>query len=328
MKAFPALRPTALIAALALLLACGDSNDGDDTMLPWQQPGGGSETGEGGEGGSDNSAGGSAPTSPTPTPLQELDKEYAQALYATTTDVMRFMVAPTCAAENNECHNNEDFPDMSTEGNLWNLVDLRCNLGVGERETVEDYCESQGDSIEVAGFTTTIGAITTELDVDGEFLHYAVTIETALPASYTGETFNIMRNGVARPEIGGGNSLDGTAGSNVLQITDSADLPDPLLVLQGDENGNGVFGNGSGVLVKRGDVQSSYLLRRLMGEETARVRMPLNENADNPTEVNAWIDREASYALMSWILCMQPDDGPYSPIRYDCPENANNEGLW
>ena len=139
-----------LICAVSLLPACGSSSE-DDMMLPWQNPSSG--TGDGGSGsgggGATGGGGGSGATSPTPTPLQELDKEYAKALYVTTTDVMRYLVAPTCAAENNECHNNEDYPDMSTEGNLWNLIDQRCNLGVGERETIEDYCEAQGDTIEI-----------------------------------------------------------------------------------------------------------------------------------------------------------------------------------
>ena len=69
-------------------------------------------------------------------------------------------------------------------------------------------------------------------------------------------------------------------------------------------------------------------MRRLLAVETDRVQMPLNENADNPTEINRLLSPDATYAVMSWINCMTPEDGVYSPIRYDCPVNTDNEGVW
>ena len=55
--------------------------------------------------------------------------------------------------------------------------------------------------------------------------------------------------------------------------------------------------------------------------------MPLNTNADNPTEVARALNPDEMYAIMSWIQCMEPTDNVYSPIRYDCEANAGNEGT-
>ncbi|RMH43176.1 MAG: hypothetical protein D6689_05935 [Deltaproteobacteria bacterium] len=263
----------------------------------------------------------------------ELDKARAQARFQTTTDLMRYVFAPGCAAETNECHSNEDYPDLHTEGNLWNLRYLPCNLGVGERNTVEDFCEALGDEIEVtdganAGWRTRIGSITLVTDADGAFQHYEVRVQTAPPAGQTDAQFRILRDGAPVAALGGGGGLQLTAGSTTLRVTDADAIPDPVAVRQGDENQNGVFGDGSGVLVRPGDARASYLVRRLLGAETTRIRMPLNDNADNPTELNRYLTPDEMYAVMSWINCMRPEDDVYAPIRYDCPENADNEGRW
>ncbi len=264
--------------------------------------------------------------------FEDLDKARAQARFESTTDLMRYVVAPTCAAETNECHNSEDPPDMSSEGNLWNLVGLPCNDGVGERETIEEFCEQLGDEIRIvdgenAGFTTRIGSITLVTDAEGAFTHYEVRVQAGPPLAQTDAQFEILRGGTPMGALGAGVSLTVGAGSTSLLVTDPDDIRDPVGVRQGDENRNGIFGDGSGTLVQRGDARASYFVRRLVGE-TERVRMPLNENADNPTEMNRFLSPDEMYAVMSWINCMLPTDTVYSPIRYDCEANADNEGVW
>jgi hypothetical protein len=263
----------------------------------------------------------------------ELDKERARDKFVTTTDLMRYVIAPGCAAENNECHSNEDFPDLHTEGNLWNLVDLRCNLGVGDRTTVEDFCEALGDELRItdgaaAGFTARIGCIELITDEAGEFVEYRVALDRAAPMTSSGASFEIVRNGQAAPALGTGSSLSSIAGDTAITIGAAGDLPAPDQVRQGDENHNGMFGDGTGTLVAPGDARASYLVRRLLAAETFRPQMPLNENSDNPNELNRYLSPDELYAIMSWINCMQPGDGPYSPIRYDCAENAGNDGRW
>lgn len=258
-----------------------------------------------------------------------LDKARARDRFQATTDLMRWVIAPGCAAQHNECHQNEDFPDMSTEGNLWNLVDQPCNQGVGDRTTVEDFCEQKADELRVdGGPTVRVGSIATLTNDAGEFDRYEVRVDVPLAAPLDGASFVVVRDGAELPAVGHGSSLRGDAGSKVLGIVEPADLPDPRLVRQGDENDNGVFGTGEGVLVRRGDAHASYLVRRLLGKETTREQMPLNANSDNPTEINNAPPPDAMYALLSWINCMGPSDGPYSPIRYDCEANADNEGTW
>ncbi|MBL4634646.1 MAG: hypothetical protein JKY56_12280 [Kofleriaceae bacterium] len=268
------------------------------------------------------------------TPDTPLDKQAAQDRFVTTTDLMRYTIAPTCAAENNECHSNEDFPDLHTEGNFWNLLGLNCNLGVGERDTIEDYCEGVGDEIRVVsganqGFSATIGSIEVVTDQDGAFTHYALTVQTA-PSSgnQDGADFEFTRNGIAIAALGGGASLSIVAGDSILKVTDSQHIPLPSLVRQGDENHNGIYGTGEGTIIKAGDARGSYLVRRLLHEDTNRVRMPLGGLVDNPNEVNPYLSVNEMYVLMSWINCMQESDGVASPIRYDCVENATNEGKW
>lgn len=263
----------------------------------------------------------------------ELDKDRAAARFVTTTDLMRYVVAPGCAAETNECHSNEDYPDMHTEGNLWNLVGLPCNLGVGDRETIDGFCERQGDTLRVtggaaAGFEATIGSIRLVTTAEGEFDHYELELDRAATAADAAGDFEIVRGGGARPDLGAGGSLELQAGSAIARVRGAGDLPDPTAVYQGDENRDGVYGDGSGVLVVPGDARGSYLVRRLFARETERPRMPLNANADNPTEQNRNLSPDEMYAIMSWINCMLPEDTVYSPIRYDCAANADNEGVW
>ncbi len=274
------------------------------------------------------------PDSGREAPDTPLDKAIAQARYVTTTDLMRHLIAPTCAAEGNECHNDEDFPDLHSEGNLWNLVGLGCNLNVGERDTIEDYCEAVGDQIRItdganSGFSATIGSIELVTDDMGDFSHYAITVDSAgSAAAQTGGNFEFMRNGVVSQALGGGGSVDVISGQVILKVTDADHIPDPLLIRQGDENLNGTYGTGEGVIVKPGDARGSYMVRRLLEAETNRIRMPLGGMIDNPNELNPFLSANEMYALMSWINCMQEGDGVASEIRYDCAQNADNQGTW
>jgi len=289
---------------------------------PVTPAGGGSGGGDGASGG-----GGGGP----PVLAATLDKPAAEARFATTTELMRYVVSPGCAAERNECHHTEDFPDLSTEGNLWNLVGQPCNQGLGDRKTVEDFCEALGDELRIdsgasSGFTARIGSITQVASASGAFSYYEVRLDKAPSASQTGATFSISRHGQRLQALGGGASAELQAGQKWVRVRNASHLPSPAAVLQGDENQNGVFGSGAGLMVKPGDALGSYVVRRLLGKETARVRMPLGANADQQTEVNRVLTPNEAYALMSWINCMQAGDGPYSAIRYGCAANAGNEG--
>ena len=56
--------------------------------------------------------------------------------------------------------------------------------------------------------------------------------------------------------------------------------------------------------------------------------LPLGVDADNPTEVNPPLSREQMWVIASWINCMDPAEGPYAEIHYDCAANADNDGTW
>ena len=261
------------------------------------------------------------------------DRDRAMRRFATTSDIMRGIIAPTCAAENNECHANEEFPDMSSETNLWNLAALPCNQAIGERSHVEGFCEVQGDQIRIedgdnAGFIARIGSIVPTVDELSMFNGYEMRVDGAPAYSQGSATFVLLRRGEVLRGLGGGGSLFVIAGSARLRITRELDIPSPHLVKQGDENQDGIYGDGRGVIVRPGDARGSYMIRRLSGRGTDRLRMPLNYNSDNPTEINTYLTTEQMFVLMSWINCMRPDDEAYSPVRYDCPENESNDGTW
>jgi len=261
------------------------------------------------------------------------DRERAMQRFATTSDVMRGIIAPTCAAENNECHANEEFPDMSSESNLWNLAFQPCNQGIGDRTVVEGFCEAQGDQIRIddgpnAGFIARIGSIASTVDDFDMFDGYAVRVDRAPAYDQGTASFVLLRRGEVMYGLGGGSSLSATAGSSTLTITRELDIPSPHQVKQGDENRDGHYGDGRGVILRPGDARGSYMVRRLMGRGTNRVRMPLNDNSDNPTEINPYLTTEEMFVLMSWINCMKPEDEVYSPVRFDCPENESNDGTW
>ena len=263
-----------------------------------------------------------------------LDKVRAQMAFPTTTDLIRRVIAPTCAAEDNECHSNEYYPDMATEANFWNLIGLRCNVGVGERTTIENRCEAQGDTLRItdganSGFAATIGSVHTVTDdVTGEFRWYEITLESPVAQSQSGGSFELLRAEQAMPGLGGGDSLEAVAGQTTLRIMNANRIANANVILQGDENEDGIFGDSSGVIVRRGNARESYLISRLFGAETSRSRMPVNTNIDNPNEESGFLTEDEMYVLMSWINCMAPDDGTYSPIRYDCAANADNQGIW
>lgn len=328
------MKRAALHAALwGALCGCtlevGPRPDASDPGSGGAQGTGGGQGTSGGDGAGGGDQGLPAPLDPLP-PLG-LDKAAAQARFATTTELMRYVVGPGCAAERNECHNSEDFPDLSTEGNVWNLVQLGCNQGLGERKEVEDYCERVGDQLRIdsganTGFVARIGWIKQVSSAAGTFQYFEVGLDKAPPSAQSGGTFSILRAGTRLAALGGGASAETQAGQKWVRVRNAGHLPDPVAVIQGDENQNGVFGTGQGAIVKPGDARGSYLVMRLLGKATARVRMPLGANADQQFELNRPLTQNELYAVMSWINCMQPGDGPYSPIRYDCAANADNEG--
>ncbi len=116
-------------------------------------------------------------------------------------------------------------------------------------------------------------------------------------------------------------------GPDLLGLIDPADLGTALPVLVNLAVAVVLFEGGMNLNMKRLRRQA-LIIRRLLTAQTERIRMPLNENADNPTEQNRILSPDEMYSLMSWINCMEPGDGVDSPIRYDCTANADNNGEW
>ena len=270
-----------------------------------------------------------------PPGFAELDPVRARTAFPDLATLQRKVFGPGCAGEANECHYDEDFPDFSSEGNLWNLLLLQCNAGVGDRTTVEDFCEPLGDELRAVArqggqelLRARVGSIEPRMDAEGKLTGYDVRIDAPVAAAFEGARFEWLRFGTALPALGGGTSLRGVAGERKVVVGDPDHLPDPAQITQGDPNRNGTFGDGGGRIVRPGRARDSYLVRRLFGQG-ARPRMPLESNGDNPTERNRPLTADEMYAIMSWINCLpEMMAEPYGPIVFDCAANADNRGTW
>ncbi len=201
--------PTLALLLAGAVLTAGCMGGGSVDAMERQRdagPGPGYED----DGGGDGDGGGGAA-------YDQLDRARAQAKFPDTTALMRYVIAPGCAAELNECHYNEDFPDMSSEGNLLNLLNLPCNLQIGERTGVEDFCEAVGDELRIsaganAGFVGRVGSIKAVTSAAGAFQAWEVRLERAPTAAQSNASFQLLRGGTALPALGSGSSLQVSAG--------------------------------------------------------------------------------------------------------------------
>jgi len=295
----PRLQLTPALAALAFVLGCDDTykvDPGLEGYLPFtpDRP--------------DRDA--AAPPAPydgdDPIVLE------AQSRYATGLDLHVKAIRRTCSPTEGVCHYAKEYPDLHTAANWLAAIAAPCNIQSGTREGIYDRCERPGDRFEldtreVASGPLEIGRLDyiagesegfdedhrpdaaspglhlrlaeplsterSELWSSGRFIRTFVDaqglIEDLVYATYTTRWF----------VLDGGRHLFGEVAE--WQIDDVSHLLE-VGVVEGDPNGNGVFGSREGdavALLVPGDPETSYLVARIRGtmegEAVPGTRMPL-----------------------------------------------------
>jgi len=284
------------------------------------------------------------------------DRRYARDTYKSLTDIQQRVLSTSCAAQDNNCHWNDAYPQLTSEANLISLTRFRCNEWRSDGKTWDDFCEKRGDLITVGmamnpavdaglptvtGMTFTVGYVNpihmVPSDVASPIIAYEVIVkEPVTPAASDGGAaaapmaFALTHAGQITPYF-----VQSMTGAQFIDKPDRLRiaknrLPDDKLALitEGDPNQNGKFGEGNGFIVVPGDANNSYLTIRLLGplldNRSRHPRMPLEPVAMSPVNVSPYLGPTEMYALKSWINCMKETDTATVPINYDCAQNLDN----
>jgi hypothetical protein len=250
-----------------------------------------------------------------------------------------------CGPNGNVCHNGNEFPNLDSIGSIVDGIGRDCNQKRDKADALHDMCERVGDILE---FKLPDGPdADTALDLEYIEVAYIVPVEgsgspptqfkmtmrraptdfavtyQSMPATRGGEfTANVgdlSANRVIDPDDASGKTIILTMyassfGQQVAGRLLKAGIPGVTeTVFVGDPNRNGTFGAElGGKLIKPGDPQRSYLLRRLT-DPTAGPLMPR-------ANCCFWT-KPALRALWCWVAGLEPDGGnAMAKIDYDnCP---------
>ena len=277
----------------------------------------------------------------------------AQKRYPNYKQLHQNGVNPKCGPVGGVCHNTKEYPDLHTSANMIDVIGMGCNyLADNPPEITENLCEPHGDVLIITtgpdvGFEAAIGMlevmpemlpcgseIPDGADVQDEngypTLDLCISLSAPVPTGpVIGEelvSFSVIRRD---PETGEQlvlmqyeNMLESEGGSNWVRFRAFSDLEgsaqDVFLysLRKGDLNGDGIFGaltEESGLIIKPGDPERSYLVWRMLGWGQAP-RMPLAEEPfDPPTQL----------AVMCWIKNLKEGEvpNPVDDIDYSECEN-------
>src|SRR5690349_18453620 len=56
------------------------------------------------------------------------DRMFARNTYKNLTDLQRRVTSTSCAAQDNNCHWNDAYPQLTSEANMISLTKMRCNV--------------------------------------------------------------------------------------------------------------------------------------------------------------------------------------------------------
>lgn len=282
------------------------------------------------------------------------DRIYARSTYKTLTDIQQRVLSTSCAAQDNNCHWNDAYPQLTSEANLISLTRFRCNDWRSDGRTYDDFCEKNGDILTVGmamqpaidaglptvtGMSFTVGRVEAvhmvPADLASPIVAYEIIVKETVPVTTDAGApmpvaFSLLHFGQSTPYF-----IQSMPGAT---FTDKPDrvrialnrLPEDKLVniVPGDPNGNGKFGTGNGFIVVPGDANNSYLTIRLLGpildSRSKHPRMPLEPVAMSPVNVSPYLGPTEMYAIKSWINCMSATDTATVPINYDCAANMEN----
>lgn len=236
----------------------------------------------------------------------------AQARYPTGLDLHVKAIRRTCSPTEGVCHYAKEYPDLHTAANWLGAIEAPCNIQTGTREGIYDRCERPGDRFRLDSDAVASGPIEIgRLDyVPGESPGYSAEskpgpespglhirladplsterteiwaagrfIRTFVDADGLVEDLVYSTYSTRWWVLDGGKHLVGEISE--WQIDDVSHLME-VGVVEGDPNGNGVFGSREGdavALLVPGDPETSYLVARIRGTMEGEVvpgtRMPL-----------------------------------------------------
>jgi hypothetical protein len=250
-----------------------------------------------------------------------------------------------CGPNGGVCHNGNEFPNLDSLGSIIANIDVPCNQKQGSGDRFHDMCERRGDLLELGN--ETIGFEQIEIGYFEPHPMYGPQIwrmvlrdapTKLMPQSATYR--DAMRTVRRVPDGVGGEALvpfvpmslthdvyqldeEDPTGRSILMLlpgapafdivngflTESA-LPRPDRFNIGDPNRNRTFGfDIGGKLIRPGDPERSYLMRRLT-DPTVGTLMPR-------ANCCSW-SRASVRALWCWIDGLAPDgSNAKSPIDYD-----------
>lgn len=239
-----------------------------------------------------------------------------------------------CGPNNGVCHNSREYPNLSTLGSLVENIDLPCNERRDDPKTIHDLCERTGDRLGVAGTPGAEIAFVTPDPSQERVFHITLREPIELTA---GASVVVVRTGPPEIEllpltdVGVTLALDPTGLSVTVQLPppetgedadddflgpafSNAGLPaDPTAIQVGDPNQNGNFGAAlGGRLIRPGDPENSYLLKRLT-DPTAGPLMP-RANC-------CYWTKAALRSLWCWVSGLdETGSNALEPIDYEsCP---------
>jgi hypothetical protein len=254
-----------------------------------------------------------------------------------------------CGPNGNVCHNGNEFPNLDSIGSIVEGISRDCNQKRDKADAMHDMCERAGDLveitlpnnameyIEIASITPIEGSGSPPREFqmvlryapssfagyqkmattrDGELvanLGDLCDLEEIDPSDPSGRTIHLTM--YAAP---GGGEYD--YGGEISKRLSKSGIPgDQESLHVGDPNRNGVFGAELGAkLIKPGDPQRSYLLRRLTDPSAG----PLMPRANC-----CYWTKPALRALWCWVAGLKEDgSNALAPIDYDrCPPSPSVE---
>ena len=231
-------------------------------------------------------------TTPIDPPVPRDDPPFSDlaALYGARQGIYR-----GCAPNEGVCHNNAEYPELSTLGGVLLTVGAACNRSRDDPADRHDLCEARGDVLVAGDRRAEIGWA----EVDGMTLRLKT--ERPVPAhvgdtvTVAGQPFEVMQPPRRKVFV-----LRSRSGQVVAPRG-------------GDSNRNGVFGASlQGALVAPGDPLGSYLIRRLVDPAAGPVMPRAN--------CCGWT-KETLRATWCWIAGLDRDgSNALEPIDYErCP---------
>jgi hypothetical protein len=254
------------------------------------------------------------------------------ALYGSTEGIYR-----GCGPNGGVCHNGNEFPTLDSVGAIISNINLPCNQKRKHGGEIDDFCERQGDTVEIGSKKYELAYFEPYQDQRLVTWRMVLRDKPAMMAP-SGEAMQVWRsvpdgNGgsvdIPFMPLGGstaGYSIDAEDASGkslllqmpsdlqeaarVASFLEESSLPRPDRIHIGDPNRNHTFGSEiGGLLIKPGDPERSYLLRRM----TDPTMGPLMPRAN----CCSW-SKPSLRALWCWVDGLAPDgSNATAPIQYD-----------